>query len=168
LAGGEPEIVHLNQLLTGERRLADYGMAVIPGGFSYGDDLGAGQLWAQDLRHRLGDGLSEFVENGRLLLGICNGFQVLVKAGLLQLPGHAERRVTLTYNENGRFECRWVYLQPNPASPSLFTQGLDDPIYCPVAHGEGRLMVGDEATLARLQSEGLIALSYSGTVVSIQ
>jgi phosphoribosylformylglycinamidine synthase II/phosphoribosylformylglycinamidine synthase I len=161
LAGGEPETVHLNQLLTGERRLVDYGMAVIPGGFSYGDDLGAGQLWAQDLRHRLGDGLSVFVENGRLLLGICNGFQVLVKAGLLQLPGHAERRVTLTYNENGRFECRWVHLQPNPHSPSLFTQGLDDPIYCPVAHGEGRLMVKDEATLARLRHEGLIALSYS-------
>ena len=166
LAGGEPEIVHLNQLLAGERRLADYGMAVIPGGFSYGDDLGAGQLWAQDLRHRLGDGLSEFVANGRFLLGICNGFQVLVKAGLLQLPGHAERRVTLTYNENGRFECRWVYLQPNPHSPSLFTQGLDDPIYCPVAHGEGRLMVKDEVTLSRLQDEGLVALRYS--VVSSQ
>ena len=161
LAGGEPEIVHLNQLLAGERRLADYGMAVIPGGFSYGDDLGAGQLWAQDLRHRLGDGLREFVENGRLLLGICNGFQVLVKAGLLQLTGTAERQVTLTYNENGRFECRWVYLQPNPHSRSLFTQGLDDPIYCPVAHGEGRLMVQDEATLTRLRDEGLIALSYS-------
>jgi phosphoribosylformylglycinamidine (FGAM) synthase-like amidotransferase family enzyme len=69
--------------------------------------------------------------------------------------------VTLTYNENGRFECRWVYLQPNPHSPSLFTQGLDDRIYCPVAHGEGRLMVKDEATLARLRHEGLIALSYS-------
>jgi phosphoribosylformylglycinamidine synthase II/phosphoribosylformylglycinamidine synthase I len=161
LAGGQPEIVHLNQLLAGERRLADYGMVVIPGGFSYGDDLGAGQLWAQDLRHRLGDRLSEFVANGRLLLGICNGFQVLVKAGLLQLPGHAERQVTLTYNENGRFECRWVYLQPNSHSPSLFTQGLDDPIYCPVAHGEGRLMVKDEATLARLRDEGLVALSYA-------
>jgi phosphoribosylformylglycinamidine synthase I len=161
LAGGEPEIVHLNQLLAGERRLADYGMAVIPGGFSYGDDLGAGQLWAQDLRHRLGDELREFVADGRLLLGICNGFQVLVKAGLLQLPGTAERQVTLTYNENGRFECRWVYLHPNPASPSLFTQGLDEPIYCPVAHGEGRLMVEDESTLARLRDEGLIALSYA-------
>jgi len=67
----------------------------------------------------------------------------------------------LTYNENGRIECRWVYLQPNPHSPSLFTQGLDDPIYCPVAHGEGRLMVQDEVTLSRLQDEGLVALRYS-------
>ncbi|MBK7893664.1 MAG: phosphoribosylformylglycinamidine synthase subunit PurL [Anaerolineaceae bacterium] len=161
LAGGAPEIVHINQLVAGERRLADYGMLVIPGGFSYGDDLGAGVLWALDLRQRFGEELREFAGNGRPVLGICNGFQTLVKSGLL--PGNLQspRQVTLTYNQSNQFECRWVTLQPNPHSPSLFTQGLTEPIYCPVAHGEGRLMVADEAALAALQAENLIPLRYS-------
>ncbi|GAB4262889.1 MAG: hypothetical protein Kow0080_00630 [Candidatus Promineifilaceae bacterium] len=164
LAGGQPEMVHVNQLLAGERRLADYAMLVIPGGFSYGDDLGAGVLWAQDLQHGLGEVLNQFVANGRPVLGICNGFQALVKAGIL--PGietHQSkiRNVTLTFNENGRFECRWVWLQPDPRSPSLFTRGLDTPIYCPVAHGEGRLLVRDEATLTALEDGHLIPLRYS-------
>lgn len=166
LAGGQPEIVHVNQLLAGERRLADYAMLVIPGGFSYGDDLGAGVLWAQDLRHGLGEALLRFVADGRPVLGICNGFQALVKAGLLpgiesQRAQRAQREVTLTYNENGRFECRWVWLQPDPHSPSLFTQGLDEPIYCPVAHGEGRLLVRDETVLTALEDGHLIPLRYS-------
>jgi phosphoribosylformylglycinamidine synthase len=190
LSGGKPEIVHVNQLLAGERRLADYHMLVIPGGFSYGDDLGAGMLWALDLQVRLGEEVAAFVQDGRPVLGICNGFQALVKAGLLgtgeQRNGEAEerrnklvppvgsgralheaeggaggRRVTLTFNERGHFECRWVYLQPNPNSPCLFTQGLDELIYCPVAHGEGRLMVADEDTAVHLQQNNLIALSYS-------
>jgi phosphoribosylformylglycinamidine synthase len=164
LAGGEPEIVHINQLMAGERRLADYGMLVIPGGFSYGDDLGAGVLWALDLRQRFGEELQAFVKDGRPVLGICNGFQTLVKAGVLgdfQNRSTNSRAVTLTFNENGRFECRWVLLQPNPNSPSLFTKGLTEPIYCPVAHGEGRLAVADEAVLAALQAENLIPLQYS-------
>ena len=168
MAGGEPEIVHVNQLLSGERRLADYRMLVVPGGFSYGDDLGAGTLWALDLRHRLHDDLTRFIEQGRPVLGICNGFQALVKAGVL--PGNSVgdpagrpyegRLVTLTRNENARFECRWVYLQPNPHSASLFTQGLDEPIYCPVAHGEGRVVAKDQAALDQLWADGLAALVY--------
>jgi phosphoribosylformylglycinamidine synthase len=164
LAGGEPEIVHINQLMAGERRLAAYGMLVIPGGFSYGDDLGAGVLWALDLRQRFGEELQAFVKDGRPVLGICNGFQTLVKAGVLgdfQNRSTNSRAVTLTFNENGRFECRWVLLQPNPNSPSLFTKGLTEPIYCPVAHGEGRLAVADEAVLAALQAENLMPLRYS-------
>jgi phosphoribosylformylglycinamidine synthase len=164
LAGGKPEIVHVNQLLAGERRLADYHMLVIPGGFSYGDDLGAGMLWALDLQVRLREEVAAFVQDGRPVLGICNGFQALVKAGLLGAEGQGEaegRSVTLTFNERGHFECRWVYLQPNPNSPCLFTQELDELIYCPVAHGEGRLMVADEDTAVHLQQNNLIALSYS-------
>ena len=162
VAGGEPEIVHVNQLLSGERRLLDFQMLVIPGGFSYGDDLGAGTLWSLDLRERLYGELAQFVAAGRPVLGICNGFQALVKSGLL--PGaetaDVRRRVTLTDNEMGRFECRWVYLEPNPSSASIFTQGLESLIYCPVAHGEGRLAVADEETIHRLENEGLIALRY--------
>ncbi|MBP6469455.1 MAG: phosphoribosylformylglycinamidine synthase subunit PurL [Chloroflexi bacterium] len=164
LAGGKPEIVHINQLLAGERNLLDYAMLVIAGGFSYGDDLGAGVLWAVDLQHRLQEQMWEFAENGRPVLGICNGFQVLVKAGLLPAihkPQATSRNVTLTYNQSGHFECRWVTLEPNPASPSLFTQGLMEPIYCPVAHGEGRLAVTDETVLAELKTQNLIPLHYA-------
>jgi phosphoribosylformylglycinamidine synthase len=164
LAGGEPEIVHMNQLLAGERKLADYHMLVIPGGFSYGDDLGAGVLWALDLRYELGEELARFVADGRPVLGICNGFQTLVKAGLLPGDGAEEQRgrgVTLTFNRSGQFECRWVYLQPNLNSPSLFIKGLEEPIYCPVAHGEGRLAVRNEEVALALQSENLIPLVYT-------
>jgi phosphoribosylformylglycinamidine synthase I len=159
LAGGDPEIVHINQLLSGECRLVDYHMLVLPGGFSYGDDLGAGVVWALDLQHRLQAQMAAFVADGRPVLGICNGFQTLVKSGLL--PGGEEARsVTLTYNQSGQFECRWVYLQPNPDSPSLFTRGLTAPIYCPVAHGEGRFAIRDESVTAVLQSQNLIPLAY--------
>jgi phosphoribosylformylglycinamidine synthase len=163
LAGAEPEIVHINQLLAGERTLLNYHMFVVPGGFSYGDDLGAGVLWALDLRHRLGDDVNKFVESGRPVLGICNGFQVLVKSGLL--PGAAmtdssQRPVSLVTNHSTHFECRWVYLQPNPDSSSLFTQGMTEPIYCPVAHGEGRLAVADDPVLTTLQTNNLDALTY--------
>ncbi len=177
LAGGDPEIVHINQLLSGERDLLDYHMLVVPGGFSYGDDLGAGVLWAADLRHRLGDALRRFVSDGRPVLGICNGFQALVKAGILPgqpfsspapEEGKGGRAVTLTFNDSARFECRWTMLRPNPASVSLFTQGLEDLIYCPVAHGEGRVAVRYTAVAEELDKRGMIALTYvaaDGTAV---
>ncbi|MCS6845744.1 MAG: phosphoribosylformylglycinamidine synthase I [Caldilineales bacterium] len=173
LAGGAPEIVHMNQLLAGERRLMDYRMLVLPGGFSYGDDLGAGKLWAVALRHGLGDGLEAFVAAGRPVLGICNGFQALVKAGLLpalrdmeplsnlSISPSTNQQATLTRNDSGRFECRWVYLQPQAGSPCVFTQGLHEPIYCPVAHGEGKFVARDKATLAAIEAQGLVALRYA-------
>ena len=163
-AGGAPEIVHVNQLLEGQRRLADYKMLVLPGGFSYGDDLGAGRLWAVTLAHRLNDDLQAFVAAGRPVLGICNGFQALVKSGLLpgvELGDDAQRRVTLTRNDSGRFECRWVTLTPQPG-PCVWTRDLPEPIYCPVAHGEGKLACADEATLAALEERQLVALRYTG------
>jgi len=138
-------------------------MLVVPGGFSYGDDLGAGQLWAQDLRHKLRDDLERFALNGRPVLGICNGFQVLLKSGLLPNTDFAsgdDRDVTLTYNENSQFECRWVYLKPNQQSTSLFTEGLDELIFCPVAHGEGRVMTRDADITQQLWDRGQVALTY--------
>ena len=159
LAGGEPEVVHVGQLMEGSVRLSDYRMLVLPGGFSFGDDLGAGKLWAMLLRHRLGDELRAFIAAGRPVLGICNGFQVLVKSGLL--PGlQAQQSVTLTRNSSGKFECRWVHLKADPSSPCVFTRGLDELVYCPVAHGEGRLVVRDTAHLETLQAQGLAALRY--------
>ncbi|NJP06959.1 MAG: phosphoribosylformylglycinamidine synthase subunit PurL [Chloroflexaceae bacterium] len=164
LAGGNVEIVHINQLLAGERQLLDYHMLVLPGGFSYGDDLGAGTLWALDIRHRVGTAMAQFVESGRPVLGICNGFQALIKAGLLpgrDLTRAHQRAVTLTNNASQRFECRWVYLRPNPGSPAVFTAGLSGMIYCPVAHSEGRVAVHTDEALDVLESQHLIALTYA-------
>ena len=173
LAGGAPEIVHVNQVATGERRLLDAQMLVLPGGFSYGDDLGAGKLWAVALRYRLGDEMQAFVDSGRPVLGICNGFQVLVKAGLLPGSDRVEgeewrvegtgtcQQATLTRNDSARFECRWVTLHPQAGSPCVFTQGLDQAILCPVAHGEGKFVARDEETLALIEQQGLVALRYA-------
>ncbi|OGO06154.1 MAG: phosphoribosylformylglycinamidine synthase [Chloroflexi bacterium RBG_13_56_8] len=160
LAGGKPEIVHINQLVAGERELGDYQMLVVPGGLSYGDDLGAGRLLANDLYHRFRADLDDFVAAGKPVLGICNGFQALVKAGYL--PGSAPvQRVTLTHNRSGHFECRWVRLRPLVESRCLFTRGLEEDILCPVAHGEGRLAVPDESTREALWQEGLVSLTYA-------
>jgi phosphoribosylformylglycinamidine synthase II/phosphoribosylformylglycinamidine synthase I len=160
ISGGTPEIIHMNELST--KRLQDYHMLVVPGGFSFGDDLGAGVLWALQLREHFGDALKAFVESQRPVLGICNGFQTLAKAGIFEdtlLTN--ERTVTLYQNERRHFECRWVTLQANPGSPCIFTQDTTF-IDCPVAHGEGRVLVKDDATLRRLEHLNLIALTYAG------
>lgn len=166
LAGGEAEIVHINQLRQGQRNFDDYSMLLLPGGFSYGDALGAGARLALDLRVYFEDQLHHFVESGRIVLGICNGFQTLVKCGLL--PGdHADngqkdaaRRATLTENASGHFECRWVHLQHNPNSPASYLRQIDDLIFCPVAHGEGNFQVVDQITLDALAKDNLITFRY--------
>jgi phosphoribosylformylglycinamidine synthase subunit PurQ / glutaminase len=169
LAGGAPEIVHINQLRKGERNLDDYAMLLLPGGFSYGDALGAGARLALDLRVFFEDQLHEFVDRGRMVLGICNGFQTLVKCGLLPGDPAAQqrdnietptRRVTLTENASGHFECRWVHLQVNPNTPATYLAQIDDLIFCPVAHGEGNFQVVDEITLNALAKDNLIAFRY--------
>jgi phosphoribosylformylglycinamidine synthase len=163
LAGARTRIAHMNELITQAVRLKDYQILVLPGGFSYGDDLGAGQLWAVDLRHYLQHDLEAFAASGKPVLGICNGFQALIKAGLLPDADFAPsrtRRATLTHNEAGHFECRWVELLPVAHSTSLFTQGLTEPILCPVAHGEGRVVARSQEALQQLWSAGQIALQY--------
>ena len=162
LSGGNPEIVHINQLLDNDRKLEDYAMLIVPGGFSYGDDLGAGVLWALDLRARFHESLEAFVKSGQPVLGICNGFQTLVKAGILPGDDLETRSSTLTFNQSGHFECRWVTLEVNKNSSSVFLQGLENVIDCPVAHGEGRFLVSDNATFEHLQTNNLIALTYAG------
>ncbi len=169
LAGGDPEIVPVNQIVAGERHLRDYQMLVLPGGFSYGDALGGGRLWAVDLQYRLRGEVYAFICSGKPVLGICNGFQALVKAGWLPGPPlsapdaerSAERQaVTLTHNASARFECRWVWLQPQAESRCIFTQGLEEPICCPVAHGEGRFVPRDNEVITQMDKLGLIALRY--------
>jgi len=161
--------VHVNRLLRGDVRLDDYAMLVIPGGFSFGDDLGAGKLWAAMLRERVGDALDGFVAANKPVIGICNGFQVLVKSGLLPGPlgedvadasSFAPQTATLTRNERLHFECRWVHLAANQQSDCVFTRDLDELIHCPIAHGEGRFVTIDDATLDRIEGAGLVALRY--------
>jgi phosphoribosylformylglycinamidine synthase len=152
LAGATPELVHVEALLAGATRLDDYGLLVLPGGFSYGDHLGAGTLLAHRLG-RLGDELRRFVASGRPLLGICNGFQALLKLGLL---GGG----TLAPNASGRFECRWVWLANQARPDHVFLRGVER-LALPVAHGEGRFVPASAAELERLAAERRIALVYA-------
>ena len=160
-AGGLPSIVHVNELRARPAQLHDFRMVILPGGFSYGDALGAGRLWAADLRWLFQDELARFIEGGKPVLGICNGFQALVKSGWLPGPPEAGVQATLTRNSSNRFECRWVWLEPQSGSRCVFTQNLSEAIYCPVAHGEGRFVPRDAAALQALQEGGQIALTYT-------
>ncbi|SES80307.1 phosphoribosylformylglycinamidine synthase subunit PurQ [Hymenobacter actinosclerus] len=167
LAGAEATIVHLNQVLHGHVSIHDYDILNFPGGFSFGDDLGSGVVLANKLRYRkndegrtLLDDIREFVAGGKHVLGICNGFQVLVKLGLLpDLAGTVTPEVTLTHNASGRYEDRWVRLKVNPKSNTPFLRGLDT-LEVPVRHGEGRLIIGNSETAAAIEARGLNCLSY--------
>ncbi len=143
-AGAEVALVHVNQLIRREQRLADYQIMVIPGGFTYGDDIAAGKVLANELRLKLDEDIRRFIEDGGLVLGICNGFQVLIKAGFLPRSPDSNLLLTVTSNDSGRFECRWVHLGVNKESPCVFTKGIDS-MYLPVAHGEGKVVTDLEA-----------------------
>jgi phosphoribosylformylglycinamidine synthase I len=149
MAGAAPTIVLASELIANPKLLAEARLVGVAGGFSYGDALGAGRMLALDLTVGLGEALHEYVATGRPLIGICNGFQVLTRAGLL--PG------ALGHNAHGRFECRWVVLEPQPESACLWTAGIDDHVHCPIAHGEGRYVHPDPAGLA---AAGQVALRY--------
>lgn len=155
-AGAEVSLVHVNRLIRCEEQLADYQLLVIPGGFTYGDDIAAGRVLANELSLKLGEEIPGFIEKGGLILGICNGFQVLVKAGFLPEPLRGRvPSVTLTNNDSGKFECRWTYLAVNQPSPCVFTNGIGR-MYLPVAHGEGKLVALPDAL-----SDSNIVLYYT-------
>ena len=139
-ADATTSLVHVNQLIRGEERLSDYQILVSPGGFTYGDDISAGKILANEVRLKLVEDIRKFVVSGGLVLGICNGLQALVKAGIL--PGLSQEGLpplTLTANDSGKFECRWVHLAVDKGSPCVFTAGIDS-MYLPVAHGEGKVV----------------------------
>jgi len=154
LAGAEPTIVLTSELADRPELLAQAALVGVAGGFSYGDALGAGRMMALDLTagSALAEALTAFVASGKPMIGICNGFQVLTRTKLL--PG------ALGHNAHGRFECRWVELEAEPTSASVWTRGIDDPIHCPIAHGEGRYVHPDPAGLA---ADGQVALRYRST-----
>jgi len=157
-AGATAERVHINRLIEGKVQLDSFHILVVPGGFSYGDDVAAGKILANQIVHHLREPIQKFIDNGKLVLGICNGFQVLVKAGIL--PGAAEHdsQVTITYNDSGKFEDRWVYLAPQSEKCVFIESGRQ--IYLPIAHGEGKVVTRDEQTLKKLKEQELIAFKY--------
>ncbi len=162
-AGSLVDSAHVNQLVRGEKLLSSYQILVIPGGFTYGDDISAGKILANELRLKLGEDIQRFVDGGGLILGICNGFQVLVKAGILPRLGDGNRQsLTLAGNDSNRFECRWVYLSVDQESPCIFTRGIST-MYLPVAHGEGKVMAEAE-TLNELN----VVLRYADEMGNVQ
>lgn len=170
LAGADCDIVHIAELLAGRARLDDYHFLNLAGGFLDGDDLGSAKAGANRLRHaavagsdeHLSDQIHRFIAAGKLIMGVCNGFQLMVKMGLLPaLDGdYRTQSTTLTFNDGGRFEDRWVYLKADPDSPCIFTRGLQG-IYLPIRHGEGKFVTATEAGLAAIEARHLGCLKYS-------
>jgi phosphoribosylformylglycinamidine synthase len=159
MAGASPALVHVNELLSGKIRLFDYAILAIPGGFSYGDDISAGRVLANELRRHFKE-LRSFVRSGRPVIGICNGFQVLVKGGVLPQTPSGEQVASLSFNDSNRFEARWVRLRINLQSQSLFTRGLPEIIELPVAHGEGKFVVKSPKILEMLKKSRSILMQY--------
>ena len=161
LAGAQADRVHINSLIDGSARLDTYQLLAFGGGFSWGDDHGAGVIQAVRMKTNLGDKIADFIEKGNLIIGICNGFQAIVNLGLL--PGfdnqYQSRSVALTFNDCGNFQNTWVRLSINPSTPCVFTNGMTD-IELPIRHGEGKFFT-DEDTLQRLFDNQQVVFQYA-------
>jgi len=161
LAGAKAQRVHINTLIDGSAALKDFQIMAFIGGFSWGDDHGAGVVQAVRMKTRIGDDLLAFVEQGKLVIGICNGFQCLVNLGLL--PGfennYTKRSVALTFNDCGNFRDDWVHLKINTQSPCIFTKGLEQ-MELPIRHGEGKFFAQDD-TLNELARNQQIVVQYA-------
>ncbi len=158
LAGGEPELVHINRLTAEPSLLRNYQIVTIPGGFSYGDDIAAGTVFASIIRDRLLDPLRDFIARGGGMMGICNGFQILVKTGLLPGHGVSDAKVTVTFNESARFEARWVRLKVTTDRCPYLRAGTC--LELPIEHAEGRVITADDGTLSHLEDGGFVAVRY--------
>lgn len=164
------DIVHISELVHGDYSLDDYHFLNLPGGFLDGDDLGAGQAGAHRFKYvvvkesgeKLQEQLIRFIEAKKLILGVCNGFQLMVKMGLL--PGldkqYNDRQLSLTYNNSSKFEDRWITLAVDQNSPCIFTKGMTN-LYYPIRHGEGKFVTKDDAILKRLQDNKLVVMRYT-------
>ncbi len=162
LAGGEVTALHVNRVLENPRVLSEFQILALPGGFSYGDDLAAGRILGSQLRLHLGDWLTEFKAASKLILGICNGFQILIKSGLLFDAGTnaAEPPATLAHNDSGMFDDRWVTVRTQ-GEKCVFFRGIER-MYLPIAHGEGKFVARSATVLDQLDSTGQLCLKYDG------
>ncbi len=163
-AGATTETLHVNRVLESPAVLDRFQILCIPGGFCFGDDVAAGQILAVQMRHHLAGRLADFKAAGKLILGICNGFQVIIKSGILlddepsPASGYPGPPATLTYNDSGKYEDRWVRLCVS-GDKCVFLRGIEQ-MYLPVAHGEGKFIARDEAALAHLEAAGQLPLRY--------
>ncbi len=160
--GAQVDQVHLEELFAGRARMKEYQILALPGGFSYGDDIASGRIFANELRVRLGEDVAQFIKDGKLVIGICNGFQILVKAGILPGPfvqnAQQIQTATLFNNDSGRFESRWVTLKTS--GKCIWTKDLPETIYIPVAHGEGKFIPADQTLLTELEVRGQVVFRY--------
>jgi phosphoribosylformylglycinamidine synthase I len=161
LAGAEAERVHLTDLINGTRKLSEFQILALPGGFSFGDDIASGKVLANMIKYNLGGQVREFIDEGKLIIGICNGFQAMVKMGLLPAfdGDYSTQDVTLTFNDSGRFEDRWVHIATNNNSKCIFTKGIDC-IYLPVRHGEGKFVAKTRQVITRLKKNNHVVFQY--------
>jgi phosphoribosylformylglycinamidine synthase I len=160
-AGAHVDSVHINMLFSKKKHLSDYHILALPGGFTYGDDIAAGKILANELKLKLGDDIKKFIADGKLIIGICNGFQILVKAGIL--PGEGDgcdfsQSATLTINDSGKFEDRWTYLKPS--GQCVWTKGIKGVVYFPVAHAEGKFVTRDNDILKTIKNNNQVVFRY--------
>lgn len=160
LVGADAKRVHINDIIDKIENLEDYQIIAFPGGFSFGDDISSGKVLANKLKFNIFDDLQKFIGDGKVIIGICNGFQSMVKLGILPAfeRNYKKQVTTLTFNDSGRFEDRWVYLKINPKSRCIFTKNIDM-LYLPVRHGEGKF-VAKEIFLQKLNKNNQVALWY--------
>ena len=156
-AGGDGDILHLSKVIEEPRILEDYNFLVFPGGFSFGDALGSGKVLSNKIKHKIYYPLLDFIKDGKLIMGVCNGFQALVKMGLLPNP-EFKQTVSLIGNDSGKFEDRWVLLKINKKSNSIFTRGIDR-IFLPIRHGDGKF-IADKDRLKELWDKNQIVMQY--------
>ncbi len=161
IAGADAKLVHINDLRSKHEKLSDYQILGIPGGFAYGDDVVAGKVLAVEMISYLGEELRKFVNRSNTaVIGVCNGFQVLVRTGLVPFGNIGSMDATLVNNDSGHFECRWIKLRVDNGSRSKFLKGLEDQIiWYPVAHGEGKFMALPNV-LSKIEKENLVAFRY--------
>jgi len=160
LVGADAKRVHINDIIDKLESLDEYHILAFPGGFSFGDDISSAKVLANKIKFNIFDELQKFIDDGKVIIGICNGFQAMVKLGILPAfeRNYKKQTTTLTFNDSGRFEDRWVYMKANPKSRCIFTKGIDN-LYLPVRHGEGKFVTSN-VFLQKLNKNNQIALRY--------
>ena len=159
-AGAKVDAVHINILLANKKLLEDYQILTLPGGFTYGDDVSAGKILANQIKYNLEEDITTFIREKKLILGICNGFQTLTKAGLLPAIDKQHQEATLTFNDSNKFEDRWVYLKICSTKSIFVKDGEISKIYLPIAHGEGKFVTQDESILNKITINHQVVFKY--------